>query len=228
MRKNRVLILVLALVLLFGVSVGGTLAWLLDKTDEVTNVFTTSDIDVELKENTTEYKMIPGWTIDKDPIVTVKAGSEDCWVFIKVEETGGDVKVDGTTYSFDDFIAYKIDPNNWTQLLDGEQKPVEGVYYTKYGQRNDVDIAIKVLSAGSYTDPMGTDTVGTDDVTISWDANQVGVKPSVTKEMMNALNETGATMPKLTFTAYASQLMKNNDTEFTAYEAWVNVSTATP
>ena len=215
MRKNRVLILALALVLLFGVSVGGTLAWLLDKTDPVVNTFTDSDINITLTEtdadgdqdaNKNGYQMIPGWTIDKDPIVTVKAGSEDCWVFIKVEETGGNVTVGNKTYGFDDFIDYEIDPNNWEQLKDAAGNLVPGVYVQTMPSKNiTADRAIKVLLN-----------------------NQVTVKDTVTKEMMNALNETGATMPTLTFTAYASQLMKNNDTEFTAYEAWVNVSTATP
>ena len=30
--------------------------------------------------------MIPGWTIDKDPKVTVKEGSEDCWLFVEITE----------------------------------------------------------------------------------------------------------------------------------------------
>lgn len=213
MRKNRVLILALALVLLFGVSVGGTLAWLLDDTDPVVNTFTDSDINITLTEtdadgdrdaNKNGYQMIPGWTIDKDPIVTVKADSEDCWVFIKVAEGGGNVTVDNETYGFDDFIDYEIDPNNWEQLKDENGNVVSDVYVQTMPSKNiTADRAIKVLLN-----------------------NQVTVKDTVTKEMMNAL--TDKTMPTLTFTAYASQLMKNNDTEFTAYEAWVNVSTATP
>ena len=52
--------------------------------------------------------------------------------------------------------------------------------------------------------------------------DQVTVKDTVTKEMMNAL--TDATRPTLTVTAYAAQMMKNNTESFTAAEAWANVN----
>lgn len=48
--------------------------------------------------------------------------------------------------------------------------------------------------------------------------NQVTVKEAVTKEQMNALTE--ANYPTLTFTAYATQLYKNNTEKFDVAEAW--------
>ena len=51
----------------------------------------------------------------------------------------------------------------------------------------------------------------------------VTVKETVTKELMNKLKDGSEANPTLTFTAYASQLMRNNTTEFSAYQAWVNV-----
>ena len=69
---------------------------------------TVGNIDIELAETTSNYKMVPGETIAKDPKVSVKAGSEACWLFIKVEE-GNKVA---------DFIDYTIDPS-WTKLEDG-------------------------------------------------------------------------------------------------------------
>ena len=66
--KKKTLALLAALVLVIGCIIGGTLAWLTAKSDVVTNTFTTSDITVELKETTgTQYKMIPGYAIRKDP-----------------------------------------------------------------------------------------------------------------------------------------------------------------
>ena len=47
--------------------------------------------------------------------------------------------------------------------------------------------------------------------------NKVTVLDSVTKEMMN---DTGFTAPTLTFTAYATQLYKNNTDKFTPANAW--------
>ena len=67
--------------------VGGTLAWLTDQTAEVKNTFTVGDINIGLTETTTDYKMVPGNTIAKDPTVTVKAESEACWLFVKVTES---------------------------------------------------------------------------------------------------------------------------------------------
>ena len=192
----------------------GTLAWLTDASKEIENVFTTSDINIELGENEKDFKMVPGWTIDKDPLVTVKAGSEDCWVFIEVEETGGNITVDGEIYDFDDYIAYKIDENNWTKLTGDTGNNAEGVYYC-YAKDIESDRNIKVLAGGIYS------FAGVD---YTWKPNQVLTKPEVTKEMMNALATTTVqnpvTLPTLNFTAYAVQYWKNNDTAFTPEEAW--------
>lgn len=106
--KKKTLALVLALTLLVAGVVGGTLAWLTDRTAEVKNTFTVGDINIDLTETTTDYKMVPGNTIAKDPTVTVKANSEACWLFVKVTEST-DLK---------DFITYTI-ANGWTKLQDG-------------------------------------------------------------------------------------------------------------
>ena len=85
--STKTLVALLSLVLLLGCSLGGTLAWLSVKTDPVTNTFTVGDIDITLTETTTEYKIVPGVDIAKDPKVTVKANSEACWLFVKIEES---------------------------------------------------------------------------------------------------------------------------------------------
>ena len=74
MKKKITLLLSLALAVAIGI--GGTLAWLTDKTESKVNTFTVGNIDIDLTETTTNYKMVPGQTIDKDPKVTVEAGSE--------------------------------------------------------------------------------------------------------------------------------------------------------
>lgn len=111
--KKKTLALVLALTLLVAGVVGSTLAWLTDQTAEVKNTFTVGDINIGLTETTTDYKMVPGNTIAKDPTVTVKANSEACWLFVKVTEST-DLK---------DFISYAI-AEGWTAL-----PGVDGVYY---------------------------------------------------------------------------------------------------
>lgn len=192
--------LILSVSLLLGATLGGTLAWLTDKTEEVTNTFTVSNVGLELTETTEGYKMIPGLTIAKDPLVTVTAGSEDCWVFLKVMETE----------NLDSFIEYKIDSNNWTPLTGENGDVVDDVYYIKV---TDITSArnIKVLAGGEYT-------VDATNVTYTWEANQVLTKPEVIETMMDEI--TPETEPKLTFTAYASQLYRSNDVEFKPIEAW--------
>lgn len=227
-RKSTVMLL--ALILLVAWTIGGTLAWLTDKTGEVKNTFTTSNIDIELTETKTDFKMVPGWTIDKDPVVTVKKGSEDCYLFVKVEKST----------NLDSYIAYNLETDRkegenavWTKL-----EGIDNVYYIKVKATEvaSADKTIHLLLADSYTDPMGTENDTADNVMISWGQDQVATKPSVTKEMMESFDTNkGGTLsdgeakalPTITFTAYASQLYKQSGTEFTAAEAWANISSGT-
>lgn len=110
---------VLALVLVLGCALGGTVAWLVAKSDPVVNTFTYGDININLEETTgSSYKIIPGVDIAKDPKVTVEADSEACWLFVKVDEVGTFV-ADKVTYSVAD---------GWTALT-GQP----GVYYREVG-----------------------------------------------------------------------------------------------
>lgn len=185
--KKKGLALVLALTLLVVGVVAGTLAWLTAKSDTVTNTFTTSNIKVELKETTgPEYKMIPGYTIRKDPTATVLPGSEECYLFVKLDKST----------NFDDYMTYKM-ADGW--------EPVSGetnVYFRKVLTDN-IDKPYSVLKN-----------------------NQVTVKGEVTKAMMDDL--TTETLPKLTITAYASQLYKSAGVEFTPAEAWAKANPTNP
>ena len=112
--KKKSLALVLALAMIVVCVVGGTLAWLTDKTAPVTNTFTYGDIDITLAESEDlDLKMIPGYTITKDPTVTVVKDSEKCYLFVKVEKST----------NFDSFMAYNM-ADGWTALTG-----VDGVYY---------------------------------------------------------------------------------------------------
>lgn len=111
--KKKSLALVLALAMIVVCVVGGTLAWLTAKTPDVKNTFTVGDIDITLAETKTDFKMIPGYTIAKDPTVTVVKDSEKCYLFVKVVEST----------NLKQFISYTVD-NGWTALTG-----VDGVYY---------------------------------------------------------------------------------------------------
>ena len=111
--KKRTLIILVALVAVFGMAVGGTIAWLTDQTKPITNTFTVGNINIELKETATEFKMVPGVTIAKDPKITVVSGSEACYLFVKVEKST----------NLDDFISYTM-ATGWIEL-----EGADGVYY---------------------------------------------------------------------------------------------------
>lgn len=124
--SGRAFVTLLALVLVFGCAVGGTFAWLTAKTEAVVNTFTYGDINIGLAETTgNDYKIVPGVNISKDPKVTVKADSEACWLFVKVEEENWPAfkEADNRTAK----IAYDI-ALGWTEL-EGHR----GVYYREVG-----------------------------------------------------------------------------------------------
>lgn len=102
--------------------IGGSMAWLMTKTDSIVNVFTYGDIRIALEETKGEelsggryFKMTPGKVIEKDPKISVLADSEDCWLFVKIEESS-DKKLS-------DYIEYAV-ADGWTEL-----QGVSGVYY---------------------------------------------------------------------------------------------------
>lgn len=143
MRKRRgistkALVALLALVLVIGCSLGGTLAWFADETNAVTNTFTVGNIKITLTEEHMNeqgytYKIFPGATIAKNPTVTVKANSEDCWLFVKLTEGNWCNQV---TYTPAD---------GWTELQ-GE----DGVYYQEVTASN-IDQPFGVLKGDTLT-----------------------------------------------------------------------------
>lgn len=132
--SSRAFIALLALVLVIGCVAGGTVAWLVAKTEPVVNTFTYGNINIALAETTgTNYKVIPGTVIEKDPKVTVKAGSEACWLFVKVEKVG--------TFTG---MSYEI-ADGWT-ALEGEN----GVYYRQVGSVT-ADTSFEVIKGNKIT-----------------------------------------------------------------------------
>lgn len=203
----KLLLVLLSVVLVVGCAIGGTLAWLTAETPEIVNTFTDSNVKINLAETKNDFKMIPGYTIDKDPVVTVLANSEACWLFVEVTES--------ETPALKDYIDYEVisdDPDTdevegWTQG-DGTNIPAN-VYYREV-TKSDSDQAFPILVD-----------------------NKVTVLETVTQEMMDAItNADGMTgelnQPTLTFQAYAIQLYSTNGTEFTAAAAWAKIKPATP
>ena len=126
--------IILAVVLLVGAVVGGTLAWFTDKTDEVVNTFTVGNVDIDLNETKEDFKMIPGWTIAKDPVVTVEAGSEATMLFVKLDKSA----------NFDQFLTYAV-ADGWTAL-----EGVTGVYWREV-DKTTADVPFAVIKDNTVT-----------------------------------------------------------------------------
>jgi len=201
--KKRTTALLLACVLILGVAIGGTVAWLVDVTDEVENIFTIGDITIELWENEyvpatntlndevkvnageiNNYPFLPGDVMPKNPTVTVKGGSEACYLFVKVtadKNTFGDPAKN--------VLNYEVDTAVWTQLeVDGV--PVPGVYFKELPQATNSDTNYSVLSS-----------------------EQVSVDENITKSHAEGMK---TNKPNLSFKAAAVQ-HKNIADEATAY-----------
>ena len=193
--KKKTIALIVCLTLIIGCAIGGTIAWLTDKTATVTNTFTAGDVDIDLTEtwntdadgngslDSWTAKMIPGTSYDKNPVVTVKAGSEDCWLFVKFEENNG-----ADTYL--NYTSTLTAENGWTQG-DGTIIPANVWYRVVTASNNDQSWHL-----------LDGDTVQVDGT-------------AVTKENMNT-----AAAAELVYTAYACQ----KDNVDTAVDAWTKLN----
>ena len=121
--KKKFMLMVSALVLVAAMAVGGTLAYLTAQTQAVTNTFTIGNINITLAED-----------IAKDPVVTVKGGSEACWLFVKVAESD----------NLDTYITYGL-ADGWTELTAGS-----GIYYREVASSGD-DQTFGVLAGDKVT-----------------------------------------------------------------------------
>ncbi len=121
--KTKALLMAGCAMLLVLSTVFATVAYLTSK-DSVTNTFTVgsvkitmdeTDVDVNgvqdgdtrVKEN--QYKLMPGRSYTKDPIVHVDSNSEKCWVFVKVVNELADIETAET-------IATQMAANGWSAV----------------------------------------------------------------------------------------------------------------
>lgn len=164
--RCKALLLSLCAVLLVTVSVLGTMAYLTDK-DQVVNSFTVGSVNIRLdeakanpdgtlvanadrvKENS--YKLLPGHTYNKDPMVTVLEGSEPSYVkmtvtFTKASELDAIFAPDGADMTS---IFNGYDAANW--LYKGNTKDAAAntrtyeFWYKETVDALDADVALDAL-----------------------------------------------------------------------------------
>lgn len=127
--KKTYILLTIAAILLVILGAEVTVAYLVSSSNKVENTFTVGSVGITLTETTgTQYKLIPGATVAKDPTVTVIGGSESCWLFVQVEKIG----------DFDGFCSFEMD-DGWAALAGHS-----GIYYRQV-ERSDQDTAFPVL-----------------------------------------------------------------------------------
>lgn len=118
---RKTLILAACAIMLVCATIAGTLAYLTAQVS-VKNTFTVGNVAITMDEtdvdNSTpggndrdtenEYKLLPGQTYTKDPIIHVSATSEDCYVFVKVTNNISSVEATGNNT-----IAKQLEANGW-------------------------------------------------------------------------------------------------------------------
>ena len=204
--STKIVTILLALALLVCCGIGGTVAWLMDSTEAVTNTFTIGDINLTLVESpynaannsydepdenvNNSYPLIPGNSYKKDPKVTVLANSEDCYLFVRMEKIGNP----------DNYLDFTFNDDGWS-TYNGE----EGVYYREV-LKNDSVRSWDLLTASADSDG---------------NTYTIAVKKNIVKKGSSTDTDTiemPDTTPKLVFTAYAVQ--KAN---LSLEEAWAQV-----
>ena len=115
--KQKTLLTIVSVALILALTVGGTLAYLQDKTEEKVNTFQKQTISISLNDASEGvYDIIPGYTVTKRAATTVSS-TLDAWVFLKEEPSSDEVKT---------LVTYAID-QPWQPL--GDAYP--GVYFTE-------------------------------------------------------------------------------------------------
>ena len=119
----------LALTMVVGCAVDGTVAWLVSESESSVSTFTLGDINIKLtgESESQSLKIIPGVEIRRSLRVKVMPNSEACWLFVKVEGTNWPAKV-----------SYSVagGPNDWAPLSVSDYP---GVYYREVSAKNAKD-----------------------------------------------------------------------------------------
>lgn len=118
--RKKVLLVMLSAVSLVTASVLGTVAYLTADA-AVVNTFTVGAVTITMDEKDVDnsstgerdtantYKLVPGNTYEKDPTIHVAQGSEDCYLFVKVEN-------DITAIEGTKTVAAQMKEKGWKQV----------------------------------------------------------------------------------------------------------------
>lgn len=154
--KKKILALTLVFALALALGIGGTVAWLTATSGEVVNTFTVGDINITLAESVdtdndgqASFKIVPGGKVAKDPVVTVAATSEKCYVYVKVANT---VKLNNVVVA-----TPNIDSAKWIAVATKDD-------VTLYRYHEIVDAASEAKPLTVFTEVSYADTITKADI----------------------------------------------------------------
>lgn len=157
-KAKKILILALCALLLVGATIAGTVAYL-TSTDSVENTFTVGNVAITMVESVVDeygaktsgttdtgntYKLIPGHEYTKDPTIKVSEGSEDCYIFVEIDNgLGADAALTMST--------------DWAKVSETENKSV-WVYGTAaepvpVGAEDDAVVPFTAFTFSEEADP---------------------------------------------------------------------------
>lgn len=155
--KKKIVALVMCMVLLVAVSITGTLAYL-TSSDSVTNTFTVGNVKITMDETDVDnstadkgrdkensYKLLPGGTYTKDPIIHVDSNSEDCYLVVYVDNQLKNIE----TATSANKIAAQMSAKGWKQCTD---TGYEDYWYYVGLKDNSVDLNDNLTKVTKSTD----------------------------------------------------------------------------
>ena len=196
--KKRTLALLCAVTMVIGIAVGGSLAWLMDSTNAVTNTFTTTDVNIKLYETEEDdtgpiyerrIPMVPGTSPFKNPTVEVEANSVACYLFVKVTEKNNSLGEGAEAFSPVSWSPL-VGNEAWTELVNNAGEGLD--FKLGSGER----LFYRTVDAATATQGHVYQILKD---------NQVKIDSRVTKDDMTAWKNAPETCPQLIFTAYAIQ-----------------------
>lgn len=167
MNMKKIVATASALSLTAAIAVGGTLAWLQDDSNTITNTFTwdpENNITLTLDETKfvngeptgerwqqgNEYTVIPGATVQKDPQLDLTTKTS-CYIYVAIDnQFGNDVTLNNLTTT-----------NGWTEMT-GVKVGNAQVYYKAdalNGTTNDIKVFDSITFSPDWTDADADDIV---------------------------------------------------------------------
>lgn len=167
LKLRKILLTICSAMLLVTLSVGATFAYLTSQAT-VTNTFTVGNVAITMDEAAikdvygekdaaadrvmeNKYKLIPAHKYDKDPTIHVDANSEDCYLFVKIENGISAIEAAGDTT-----IAAQMAAKGWDVVNDAQgiyaycdaegnlvknTKSADVVVFETFTLANDADVA---------------------------------------------------------------------------------------